>query len=174
MMKNLTLTIILLSAILCFTSCHKDDALAMLSDGEYQMLYSNPEILSAHSNDDTTYILPYNYLYLEKVSENSFNFHSFILNSNRMKVLPCVLGNVTTLNTKITFTKILPNHVNTLNDSCFINLQNDTGSVTILDSKFNKAGEVVGTCYAYITFRKQNYENVTYKCKTNFVIKKLN
>ena len=172
-MKKLSLTIATLCTVLCFVSCRRDDALAVLTAGEYQMLYSNPEILSVHSDDDTTYIMPYNYLYLEKVSENSFNFHSFILNSNRMKVLPCVLGNVTTLNTKITFTKILPNQVNTLNDSCFITLQNDTGSVTVLDSEFNKAGEVVGTCDAYITFRKQNYEYVTYKCRTNFVMKKL-
>ncbi len=172
-MKHLSLKLSLtLFIAFTFMGCRRDDALAVLTEGKYQMLYSNPEILSVHSNFDTTYLMPYDLFYLAKVSENNFNFHSFIYQSNQVKVLPCVLGHVTTLNTKITFTKLQPNKANTLNDSCFIDLQNDTGSVTILDAKFNKAGEIIGNCYAYIIFRKPNYDYVLYKCKANFVMKK--
>lgn len=163
----------LLGTIICLNGCRIDDSLAVLSEGKYVIQYSNPQILSNHDDLDTNFWHAPESYYLLKSAENSFNFHYYTNSSNGLKILPCVIGNVTTSNTTITFTKLLPIGLNNSEDSCFINLQNDTGSITVLESKFNRAGEIVGTCNAYLLFKNLPNDYKFYKCKANFVLRKL-
>lgn len=162
-----------LGLVLCIIGCRIDDSLAVLSEGEYVITYSNPQILSNHEPLDTNFLRPPEVYYLKRVSENSFNFHYFSRQSNELKILPCVIGNVSTSNTTITFTKLMPIGTNNIGDSCFVILNNDTGSITVLESKFNRAGEIVGSCNAYLLFKNLRHDYKFYKCQANFVLRKL-
>lgn len=67
----------------------------------------------------------------------------------------------------------MPIGTNNIGDSCFVILNNDTGSITVLESKFNRAGEIVGSCNAYLLFKNLRHDYKFYKCQANFVLRKL-